>query len=249
MVNLTDMVVLITGAARGIGAATVQYCLEAGATVLANCRSEEGYQQLTTQIEAPLQKQLHLCLYDVCDADQVKDQFRQIQNCYGSLHGLVNNAGTMLERPIAMTKNADLEQQLAVNAVAAFQHLQLAGRLMTRQRQGSIVNLASVIGEKGSKGQVAYSMAKGSVSAMTRAAAQELAPLGIRVNAVAPGFIETDMTGHYSDEQRDRLLANIPLNRFGQPADVAQAIGFLLSQEASYITGQTLGVDGAMNIT
>lgn len=246
--NLAEQVILITGAARGIGAATVNFCLRAGANVIANCRTEAGFVKLCAEQDGELQQRLSHLQYDVCDKLAVQGAFKVIQSQYGRLDALVNNAGILHESPIAMTKTDTLEALFEANSVSSFQHIQLASRLMTRHRTGAIVNLASIVGENGSNGQVAYSMSKAAVSALTRSAAKELGGIGIRVNAVAPGFVETDLTSHYSEQQKSQLLSQIPLNRFGQVDDVAKTIVFLLSDDAAYITGQVLGVDGAFRL-
>lgn len=247
MGRLDKNVVLITGASRGIGAACVRQCLEEGAIVLANCRSEENFQQLLNSLNNP-QERVHPMIYDVTESDSVRQQFKIIQSTFGKLDGLVNNAGVMLEQPIAMTRKQALIDLFETNAASAFEHAQLAARLMTRHKQGSIVNVGSIVGEQGVKGQTAYAMSKASLSALTRCAAKELGAVGIRVNGVTPGFIETDLTAHYTQEQKTHLLAHIPLARLGRAEDVARVISFLLSDDAAYVSAQILGVDGAMSV-
>ena len=246
MPSLESKIILITGAARGIGAACVKYCLDKGATVLANCRTEDAAEKLKQSLAESEVSRLQVLLYDVTDSDSIKRQFRLIQSQYSRLDGLVNNAGFMLEQPIPMTRKQDLEGLFATNVNAAFEHIQLASRLMIRQKGGSIVNLGSVVGEQGARGQAAYAMSKASLSALAKSAAKEFGASGIRVNTIAPGFIETDLTAHYSEQQKSELLAHIATNRFGKAHDVAKAIGFLLSDDAEYISGQVIGVDGAL---
>lgn len=245
---LQNKIILVTGASRGIGAATVRSCLESGATVLANCRTEAGIQQLRDELLDCELDRLRWLQYDVVDSGAVKQQFRQVQSEFGRLDGLVNNAGIMIEQSIAMTAKKDINSLFDINVSAVYEHIQLAVRLMTRNRQGSIVNVGSIVAAQGAKGQSAYAMSKASLSALTKSAAKELGPLGIRINTVSPGFVETDLTAHYSPEKKEQLLVNIPLKRFARASDIAKSIRFLLSHEASYITGQDLGVDGAMTL-
>ncbi|MCC2606256.1 SDR family NAD(P)-dependent oxidoreductase [Planctobacterium marinum] len=245
---LQDKIVLVTGASRGIGAATVKCCLESGATVLANCRTAAGFQQLRDSFEDGDTARLHWLHYDVVDSDAVKQQFRQIQSEFGRLDGLVNNAGIMVEQAIAMTAKKDMNNLFNINVSAVYEHIQLAARLMTRNRQGSIVNVGSIVAQQGAKGQSAYAMSKASLAGLTLSAAKELGAVGIRINTVSPGFVETDLTAHYPSDKKQALLAQIPLNRFATAGDVAKSIRFLLSEDAGYITGQDIGVNGALTL-
>lgn len=238
--------VLVTGATGGIGHAVVKRCLELGAWVFAAGRDEQA---LADAVEAwsdrvtPLQ-------YDVTDERAVKEAFRQIQKLQmqsevGNLYGLVNAAGIMHEAPLAVSAMDKLKAQLNVNFLAPYQHMQLASRFMARQRKGSIVNIVSQIGELGSAGMSAYAASKAALTGATRSLAKELAPVGIRVNAVAPGFIHTALTEHYEENAREKVIQRIALGRVGDVNEVANAVAFLLSEQASYITGHILPVDGA----
>lgn len=236
--------ILITGASRGIGLATAELCLQQGANVWLNGRDNETLQAVAEQLGA----NAHALTYDITDEAAVKNAFMQIQKQAGRLDGLVNNAGIMLDAALAMTPLTDLQLMLNVNVVAAYQHMQLACRLMSRHKAGSIVNLCSVVGERGSAGQTAYATTKAALSGMTKSAAKEMAKLNIRVNAVAPGFIDTDLTRHYQNQQRQAVIDNIGMGRTGTPQDVAQQIAFLLSEHSEYTTGQILAVDGGMQL-
>ena len=247
-INLNQKIIYITGASRGIGLTTTRLLLEQGAVVIANARNHESADLALNALQTEFPELLHIKLYDVTDEAACKNAIREVHKSFGKIDGLVNNAGIMQESAIAMTPLNNLQQLLDVNVKSAYLHLQLLSRLMMRNKSGSIVNIASIVGEQGAKGQSAYSMSKASLSALTRSAAKELGEVNIRVNAVAPGFIETDLTSHYNAEQKQELLKSIPLKRLGTPEDVANTICFLLSPYAEYITGQVIGVDGALTL-
>jgi 3-oxoacyl-[acyl-carrier protein] reductase len=241
---LENKVILITGANKGIGLATANVCVGLGATVLLAGRNEI---ELEIVAEKLGEQAIPMC-YDLSAPDEVKAAFNHIRQHIGYIDGLVNNAGEMIDAPLAMVRLEDFQSQLSINTVSAFQHIQLAARLMLKRGTGSIVNLSSIIGEKGNAGQSAYAASKAALSAITKSAAKELASQNIRVNSVAPGFIDTQMTKKYEDEKRKEIIANIRLGRAGEPKEVADLISFLLSDHAAYITGQVIGIDGGMQI-
>ena len=245
---LSDKCILITGANRGIGNATARLCAKYGARLFLAGRDESALHALAEELGNEAHNRVQPLVYDICDENAVKKAFQQIQQSAGQLDGLVNNAGIMLDAPLGMTRLSDLHQQLNINTIAAFQHAQLASRLMTRQKSGSIINLCSAVGEQGSAGQSAYATSKAALSGMTKSMAKELGSLNIRVNGVAPGFIDTDMVSEYQNEKRQQVVDNIALKRAGQTDEVAEVICFLLSDKAAYITGQILGVDGGMTL-
>lgn len=245
---LRDKCILVTGASRGIGEATARLCAKYGARLFIAGRDEPSLQALAEELGGEAHNSVTPLVYDVCDAVAVKQAFRDIQQSAGKLDGLVNNAGLMLDSGLAMTRLSDLQQQLNVNTVAAYQHAQLASRLMSRQATSSMVNLCSVVGEQGSAGQSAYATSKAALSGMSKSLAKELGSLNIRVNGVAPGFIDTDLVAHYPDETRQLVLNNIALKRAGQADEVAELICFLLSDKASYITGQIIAIDGGIKL-
>ena len=246
--NLRGKIIYVTGATRGIGLAVTKLLLEQGCKVIANARSVASAEGKLNELVATYPDDLLLKYYDVGDEQAVKIAVREVQREYGGIDGLVNNAGVMHESAIAMTSMNALQNLLDINVKAAYGHLQLLSRLIMRNKGGSIVNISSVVARQTAPGQSAYSMSKASIEALTRSAAKELGVSNIRVNAVAPGFIETDMTAHYNDEQKQSLLKNMALNRLGKAEDVANAIGFLLSDHSNYITGQVIGIDGALTL-
>lgn len=237
--------VLITGATGGIGRAVVARCVAQGATVLAAGRDEEALVALCKTAG----KSVHPLVYDITNEQAVKDAFRDIQKKVSDglippLYGLVNNAGVMMESPLSVTSMDKLKLQLNVNFLAPYQHMQYAARLMSRLRKGSIVNVVSMVSEQGSAGMSAYAASKAALTGATKSLAKELSQVGIRVNAVAPGFIETPLTDHYEADARKKVLQRAVMQRAGKPEEVADAIVYLLSPQSAYTTGHILPVDG-----
>lgn len=249
--NAPTKAVLITGAAGGIGLALVSACLQHGWYVFANVRNQASWISLQSALEkqfADIKQHCQPLVYDVTEPENVKEAFNEIRKSGKQLQGLVNNAGVMHDSALGMTSLSDFTQQMTVNVTASFQHMQLAARLMTRQKSGSIVNISSIVALDGSAGQVAYSTSKASLLGMTKSAAKELANLNIRVNAVAPGFIETQLTERYTAEARQKIIDKIQMKRSGRASEVAAMIIHLLSSDSAYITGQCIRVDGMMTV-
>ncbi|MEC2077304.1 SDR family NAD(P)-dependent oxidoreductase [Metabacillus fastidiosus] len=243
-----DQVILVTGAARGIGQATAVRLALAGAQVIIHGRSEESLAETEQKMLATGGLSPFRVIYDVRDETEMKKSFQLIKKTFGQLDGLVNNAGIMTEGLLGMVKNAHIQEMMDVNVTAVIQHMQMASRLMMKHKKGSIVNISSIIGTHGSEGSAVYAASKAAVIGATMSASKEWAGKGIRVNVVAPGFIETDMTAHYEGDKKGRLLESIKMNRFGQADEVADVILFFMSDLSSYVTGQVIGVDGGMVI-
>ena len=238
---LENKVCIITGAAQGIGRQIANQFAADGAIVYACDR-----QEFTSEND-----NIHPIVMDITDAASVKTAFMQIFKTEGHIDCLVNNAGIVYNRKIGMITREETERMFLVNVIAAMELLQLVSRLMARCGGGSIVNIASVTAVLGSPGQVAYSATKGAIISMTKSAAKELAPQGIRVNAVAPGIVQTERFAelYESDGNKiDERIQRIALGRLGTPEDIAHACAFLASNRANYISGQILGVDGCASI-
>jgi 3-oxoacyl-[acyl-carrier protein] reductase len=246
MFSLKDKVALVTGASQGIGRATALALAEAGAKVAVAARSADKLASLVSEIEAGGGEGL-LVTMDVADAAQIKAGFQQVLAKFGRLDILVNNAAITRDTLALRMKLEDWDAVLRTNLTGAHLCIQQALGAMLKQRGGRIINLSSVVAETGNAGQANYVASKAGLVGLTRAIAVEVASRSITVNAVAPGFIETPMTAVLPQALKDKMKTLIPLGRFGSDREVATAIVFLASDEAGYITGQVLEVNGGMH--
>jgi 3-oxoacyl-[acyl-carrier protein] reductase len=247
MFSLQDKVALITGASQGIGRATALALAQAGAKVALAARGVEKLTALAAEIAASGGEALSVPM-DVADADQIKAGFKQILEKFGRLDILVNNAAITRDGLVLRMKPDDWDAVLRTNLTGAHLCIQQALATMTRQRSGRIINVTSVVAQIGNAGQANYVAAKAGLIGLTRAVAREYASRNITVNAIAPGFIVTPMTDGLAQSVKDAMAANIPLGRLGTDRDVAAAIVFLASDEAAYITGHVLDVNGGMHM-
>jgi 3-oxoacyl-[acyl-carrier protein] reductase len=247
MFTLKDKIALVTGASQGIGRATSLALIEAGAKVGVTDVTTERLALLVAEIEAAGGEALAVPM-DVTDPTQVQNGFQQVLARFGKLDILVNNAGITRDTLALRMKLEDWESVLRTNLTGAHLCIQQALGAMLKQRSGRIINLASVVAETGNTGQANYVASKAGVIGLTRAIAVEVASRNITVNAVAPGFITTPMTDPLPQDVKDKMKSLIPLGRFGTDRDVASTIVFLASDEAGYITGQVLGVNGGMHM-
>lgn len=241
---LTGKIILITGASRGIGAATAKILAENGAQIIINYNSSEDEAQKVADTIVATGNEVSLCKADLSNEDDVKGLFNFVREKYGRLDVLINNAGIMGSGLIPMTKTSEYEKLVEINCKSLFLTTRYFTKLMMKQKSGKIVNTASIMGVYGYAGQTVYSGTKAFVIGYTKAAAKELGRYGITVNAVAPGFIETDMTKNTTEKIREDLLAKTALGRFGTPEDVAKVMLFLSSDLSDYVSGQVIGVDG-----
>lgn len=246
---LEGKIAFVTGSTRGIGWATAQRFGAEGAVVILNGHTDQALlDQRVDELGAASGTEVWGTLCDVADPGQIRDVYQQIFRRHKRLDVLVNNAGILQDALLGMIPDEVVQQTFAINTFGAFYNLQAAARLMSRAKSGSIINVSSIIGVTGNEGQVVYGSSKAAVIGLTRSAAKELAPQNIRVNAVAPGFIETDMTAQLPEEKYEERLASIKMGRIGRPGDVAGVILFLASDLSRYVTGQVIGVDGGMVI-
>lgn len=243
---LEGKIAVVTGASRGIGKAIACKFASLGATVIINYNhSAVKAEEVKSQIEAA-DGCVEVMQCNVSDYVACEVFFKEIIKKFGRIDILVNNAGITKDGLMMKMSEEDFDQVIKVNLKGTFNCIRFVSRQMLKQRQGRIINMSSVVGVAGNAGQMNYAASKAGVIGMTKSAAKELASRGITVNAIAPGFIETDMTDVLSDAVREASVAQIPLGRFGKPEDIANAAAFLASEEAGYITGQVLHVDGGM---
>ena len=246
---LEQRIAVITGASRGIGFATAQAFAQAGASVILMGRSIQTLEKACTQIRSfKGDAQVEGIVCNVADPHSVRDAFQAVFRTYKKLHVLVANAGVLDDALIGMVTPQQIEKTFGTNTFGALYCSQYASRLIARSGGGSIINISSIIGRTGNVGQAVYSGSKAAVIGITQSLAKELAPQSIRVNAIAPGFIDTDMARSINLNKFDERLSSIKMGRIGMPEEVASVALFLASDMASYVTGQIIGVDGGMLI-
>ncbi|AVQ32839.1 3-oxoacyl-[acyl-carrier-protein] reductase [Staphylococcus muscae] len=241
-------VALVTGASRGIGRSIALQLAEEGYNVVVNyAGNKEKAEAVVAEIQEKGQESIAIQA-NVANGDEVKAMMKEVVQIFGSIDVLVNNAGITRDNLLMRMKEHEWDDVVDTNLKGVFNCIQKVTPQMLRQRQGRIINLTSVVGAVGNPGQINYVATKAGVIGMTKTAARELASRNITVNAVAPGFIVSDMTDALSDELKETMKGQIPLGRFGQDTDIAHTVAFLASEKASYITGQTIHVNGGMHM-
>ena len=240
-----NKVVFITGGGRGIGRSIAMLFAQEGADIVIGDVNMADAEKACLDIEAMGRKSLALEL-DVTDYQKVEAGVNKILDKFAKVDILVNNAGITKDNLMLRMSDADWDAVIKVNLKGTFNCTKAVSRVMMKQRSGKIINIASIIGIIGNAGQANYSASKAGIIALTKTTAKEFASRNININAVAPGFIQTDMTAKLSEDVKQKMLAMIPLNKLGSPSDVANACLFLASEDAAYITGQTIVVDGGM---
>ena len=238
-------VVVVTGGNRGIGLGITKRFLSEGAKVAVIGTRPESVDPVVAELSTD-DNELRGYALNVADREKVEEIFKQITDDFGGIDILINNAGITRDTLLMRMKEEDWDSVIDINLKGAFNCLKAVTRPMMKARKGRIINISSVVGQTGNPGQANYSASKAGLFGLTKSAAKELAARNITVNAIAPGYIATEMTDAVSDEARDAFLRNIPLARAGQADEVAAAIAFLASDDAAYITGQTVNVDGGL---
>ena len=248
MKRFENKIVLVTGAGRGIGASIAKRFASEGAEVIVNYSgNDEAAQKTVDEITATGgQAQKYKC--SVNDSESVKVMIDEIIKKFGRIDILVNNAGITKDGLMLRMTDEDFDRVIDVNLKGTFNCTKYVSKYMLKQKSGKIINISSVVGLSGNAGQVNYSASKAGIIGITKSAAKELSSRGITVNAVAPGYVDTDITKVLSDNIRNEILKNIPLQRMGNVEDISNCVAFLASEDASYITGQVISVDGGMHI-
>lgn len=244
--DFEGQVALVTGGSRGIGRACCVALARRGARIALTYAGNEAAAAETAKLVGEAGSEAKLFRFDVADQAAAQKAVEELVGAWGRVDVLVNNAGMAVDGLLLRLREDELDRQIAVNLKGAFYMAKACARPMMKQRQGAIVNLSSVVGEMGNAGQAVYAATKAALLGFTKSLARELASRNIRVNAVAPGFIDTDMTGVIPEEARKKMLEMIPLARLGGAEEVANAVAFLASKDAAYVTGETLRVNGGM---
>ena len=243
--SLKNKISLVTGASRGIGAAIAIELAKCGASVIGTATSEKGAEIIKKSFEINKVKGQAMVL-DVNSNASIETLMDKINEEFGTVDILINNAGITRDTLLMRMKEEDWDTVISTNLKSVYKLSQAVLRGMMKNRSGRIINISSVVGHMGNAGQTNYAAAKAGINGFTKSLAQEVGSRGITVNAIAPGFIDTDMTRALDDAQREALLKHIPLAKLGQPQDIAQAVCFLASDAANYITGETIHVNGGM---
>ena len=246
MNKLKDKVALVTGGSRGIGKSIAKRLASEGAIVVINYMQNDSAANETKKEIEDAGGQATISKFDVSDFDTVHQEIDKIIEKFGGLHILINNAGITQDTLLMRMKEDDWDSVISINLKGTFNCTRAVTRNMFKQREGRIINLTSVVGEMGNAGQTNYAASKAGVIGFTKACAREMAPRGITVNAVSPGFIKTDITDELPEDIKKDYISKIPLNRFGTTEDVAGAVAFLTSDDASYITGEVFRVNGGI---
>jgi len=241
MFSLEGKVVLVTGASRGIGKAIASQLKSLGATVVGTATSESGADKISEYLGEG-----NGMVLNVTDNDSIASLFDAIKEKYVAVDILVNNAGITKDNIFMRMKDEEWDDIIETNLSSIFKLSKAAIRPMMKKRNGRIINIGSVVGSMGNAGQVNYATAKAGLLGFTKSLAREVASRGITVNTVSPGFIDTDMTQTLTDEQKEGIFSQVPANRLGKPEEISNAVAFLASDEAAYITGETLHVNGGM---
>lgn len=239
---MSEKVALITGASRGIGKACAKALAESGYRIAVHYRS--GHDEavaLCNEIKNAMPFKA-----DLSDEAQVSELVKAVKSEMGRIDVLVNNAGMSIDQVIAFAKPEDFQKLIQVNLTSVFLMTKLVSKIMIKQKEGRIINMSSVVGHTGNAGQSMYAATKGAITAFTKSIAQDLAPFGILCNTIAPGFIDTEMTGTLPPEVKEAILSKVPLKRLGRPEEIAGVVEFLASDKAGYITGSTIHVNGGM---
>ncbi|WP_293748785.1 3-oxoacyl-ACP reductase FabG [uncultured Paraglaciecola sp.] len=242
MANLNGSIALVTGASRGIGRAIAERLMADGATVIGTATSENGAQAISDYLEGNGEGKV----LNVADPDSMSALLTDITEKHGSVDILINNAGITRDNLLMRMKDDEWQSIMDTNLTSIFKMSKAVLRGMMKKRKGRIINIGSVVGSTGNAGQANYAAAKAGVIGFSKSMAREVASRGITVNVVAPGFIDTDMTKALTDEQKESIFKDIPANRLGDPKEIAATVGFLASDEAAYITGETIHVNGGM---
>lgn len=242
MSNLDGKIALVTGASRGIGKAIAEQLVSMGATVIGTATSENGATAISQYLEGNGTGKV----LNVTDDASMTDLLSEINAQYGAIDVLVNNAGITRDNLLMRMKDDEWNDIIQTNLTSVFKLSKAVLRGMMKKKHGRIVNIGSVVGSSGNAGQANYAAAKAAVIGFSKSMAREIASRGITVNVVSPGFIDTDMTKGLTDDQKEAIFKDIPANRLGSPKEIAATVGFLVSDEAGYITGETIHVNGGM---